>query len=105
MAEGIRSTGALNNLLVCGLPAIGSFYDVVLDSDAIRRFSEWLRADPARRAAFEVLHGDDEEAVASGFHNVQNDGVNQKFRGLHLGDTVLEVLTTLGLRSLPITNS
>jgi hypothetical protein len=96
IAEGIQAASGLNQLIVTGLNAIGSFNDVVLDSDDIRRLSEWLRNDPDRRASFEIFHGDDENGVATGFHTVQNDGANQLFRGLNLVDTVLDGIYHFG---------
>ena len=90
IAEGIAAASGLNNLIVSGLQAIGSFSDVVLDSDDIRRLSEWLRSEPSRRSAFEILHGDDENGVETGFHTIQNNSANQRFRGLNLVDTVLD---------------
>ncbi|MFN9659111.1 MAG: bluetail domain-containing putative surface protein [Cyanobacteriota bacterium] len=96
LAEGIRAASGLNNMLVSGLKAIGSFNDVMLDSEDIRRLSEWLRSDPIRRAAFEVLHGDDENDLATGFHFIQNNGASQLFRGLNLVDTVLDGIYHFG---------
>jgi hypothetical protein len=96
IAEGIRAANGLNQLIVAGLQATGSFNDVVLDSDDVRRLSEWLRSDPGRRASFDVFHGDDENGVATGFHAIQNDGANQLFRGLNLVDTVLDGIYHFG---------
>ena len=96
IAAGIAAADGLNQLIVTGLKAIGSYNDVVLDSDDIRRLSEWLRSDTSRKTTFELLHGDDENGVATGFHNIQNDGANQKFRGLNLVDTVLDGIYHFG---------
>lgn len=46
--------------------------------------------------AFECLHGDDEDRVATGFHLLQNDGANQLFQGLNLVDTVLDGIYQFG---------
>ncbi|MEB3333833.1 MAG: hypothetical protein VKP70_02490, partial [Cyanobacteriota bacterium] len=96
MAEGIRAANALNQVLITGLEAIGSRNDIVLDSDDIRRLNSWLRSDAARRMSFEILHGDDENGVATGFHAIQNDGAKQQFRGRNLVDTVLDGIYHFG---------
>lgn len=96
IAAGLQAANGLNQLISTGLKAIGSFNDVVLDSDDIRRLNTWLRSDAARRSTFLILHGDDENGVATGFHNIQNDGASQKFRGLNLIDTVLDGIYHFG---------
>lgn len=96
IAAGIQAANGLNELIVTGLKATGSFNDVMLDADDIRRLNEWLRSDAARKNNFEILHGDDENGVATGFHNIQNDGANQTFRGLNLVDTVLDGIYHFG---------
>ncbi len=96
IAEGITAADALNQLLITGLQAIGSLDDVVLDSDDVRRLSEWLRADAARESSFKTFYGDDENGVSTGFHAIQNDGVNQQFRGLNLVDIVLDGIYHFG---------
>lgn len=57
---------------------------------------DWLRSDTARQRTFQVFHGDDENGVTTGFHNIQNDGANEKFRGLNLVDTVLDGIYHFG---------
>ncbi|MFN9243266.1 MAG: bluetail domain-containing putative surface protein [Cyanobacteriota bacterium] len=96
LAEGIQAANGLNQLIINGLNAIGSINDVWLDSDDIRRLNTWLRSDAGRKDSFEMLHGDDEGGVATGFHTIQNDGANQKFRGLNLIDTVLDGIYHFG---------
>jgi hypothetical protein len=96
LAEGIQAANGLNQLIINGLNAIGSINDVGLDSDDIRRLNTWLRSDAGRKDSFEMLHGDDEGGVATGFHTIQNDGANQKFRGLNLIDTVLDGIYHFG---------
>ena len=105
LAEGLNAVACLNALIVTGLQATGSANDLVLDGEDIRRLSEWLRSDAARRAAFECLHGDDEDGMATGFHWIQNDGANQLFHGLNLVDTVLDGTFILVLQSTAINNS
>ncbi|MFN9630187.1 MAG: bluetail domain-containing putative surface protein, partial [Cyanobacteriota bacterium] len=96
IAEGITAADALNQLLITGLQAIGSLDDVVLDSDDVRRLSEWLRADAARESSFKTFYGDDENGVSTGFHAIQNDGANQQFRGPNLVDTILDGIYHFG---------
>ncbi|MCS5693728.1 hypothetical protein NZK33_17355, partial [Cyanobium sp. FGCU-6] len=96
IAAGIEAANGLNSLLVTGLQAIGSYNDVVLDSQDIRALNAWLLSDPGRKSAFDHFHGDDENGIATGFHSIQNDGANQKFRGLNLVDTVLDGIYHFG---------
>ncbi len=96
IAAGLQAANGLNQLIITGLREIDSLNDVVLDSDDIRRLNTWLRSDTARQSTFQVFHGDDENGVTTGFHNIQNDGANEKFRGLNLVDTVLDGIYHFG---------
>jgi hypothetical protein len=79
IAAGIEAANGLNSLLITGLQAIGSYNDVVLDSQDMRALNAWLLSEPGRKSAFDHFHGDDENGSATGFHSIQNDGANQKF--------------------------
>ena len=96
IAEGIQAANGLNQLIINGLQATGSYNDVMLDSDDIRRLNTWLLGSTALKNTFDILHGDDANGVATGFHTIQNDGGNQKFRGLNLIDTVLDGIYHFG---------
>ncbi len=86
--EGIRAANELNRLLIQGLQATGSLAKEVLSVADIVALNTWVRSDATRLARFIALHGDDEGGVATGFHNIQNNGGNRQFDGRALIDTV-----------------
>jgi Ca2+-binding RTX toxin-like protein len=86
--EGIRAADRLNQLLIQGLQATGNLAKEVLSVADIVAVNAWVRSDATRLARFIELHGDDEGGVATGFHQVQNNGGNRQFDGRALIDTV-----------------
>ena len=86
--EGIRAADGLNQLLIQGLQATGNLAKEVLSVADIVAVNAWVRSDATRLARFIELHGDDEGGVATGFHQVQNNGGNRQFDGRALIDTV-----------------
>ena len=86
--EGIRAADGLNQLLIQGLQATGNLAKEVLSVADIVAVNAWVRSDATRLARFIELHGDDEGGVATGFHQIQNNGGNRQFDGRALIDTV-----------------
>ena len=86
--EGIRAAEGLNQLLIQGLQATGNLAKEVLSVADIVAVNAWVRSDATRLARFIELHGDDEGGVATGFHQIQNNGGNRQFDGRALIDTV-----------------
>jgi Ca2+-binding RTX toxin-like protein len=86
--EGIRAADRLNQLLIQGLQATGNLAKEVLSVADIVAVNAWVRSDATLLARFIELHGDDEGGVATGFHQVQNNGGNRQFDGRALIDTV-----------------
>jgi Ca2+-binding RTX toxin-like protein len=90
--EGIRAADGLNQLLIQGLQATGNLAKEVLSVADIVAVNAWVRSDATRLARFIELHGDDEGGVATGFHQIQNNGGNRQFDGRALIDTVQDGL-------------
>jgi Ca2+-binding RTX toxin-like protein len=86
--EGIRAADGLNQLLIQGLQATGNLAKEVLSVADIVAVNAWVRSDATLLARFIELHGDDEGGVATGFHQIQNNGGNRQFDGRALIDTV-----------------
>jgi Ca2+-binding RTX toxin-like protein len=94
--EGIRAADGLNQLLIQGLQATGNLAKEVLSVADIVAVNAWVRSDATRLARFIELHGDDEGGVATGFHQIQNNGGNRQFDGRALIDTVQDGLYHFG---------
>ncbi|MFO0018019.1 MAG: calcium-binding protein, partial [Synechococcaceae cyanobacterium] len=94
--EGIRAADGLNQLLIQGLQATGNLAKEVLSVADIVALNAWVRSDATRLARFIELHGDDEGGVATGFHQIQNNGGNREFDGRALIDTVQDGLYHFG---------
>ncbi|MCX5969119.1 MAG: hypothetical protein NTV57_16105 [Cyanobacteria bacterium] len=98
IAAGLAAVDGLNRLLIDGLRAIGVLEKAVLDVADVVALNAWVRdpSHPERLALFSTLHGDDNNAVESGFHTIQGNGGSRKFDGLALIDTVLDGLYHFG---------
>ena len=94
--EGIRAADGLNQLLIQGLQATGNLAKEVLSVADVVAVNAWVRSDATRLARFIELHGDDEGGVATGFHQIQNNGGNRQFDGRALIDTVQDGLYHFG---------
>ena len=96
IASGLAAADGLNRMLIQGLQALNLLTKEVLTSADIVALNRWVRSDPARLAQFMALHGDDENGVETGFHQIQGDGGNRKFDGLALIDTVQDGIYHFG---------
>ncbi|MEB3168482.1 MAG: hypothetical protein VKK97_07085, partial [Synechococcaceae cyanobacterium] len=96
IAAGIAAVDGLNQLLIQGLQATGSLNKPVLSVADIAALNTWVRSDPTRLAQFLALHGDDDGATATGFHQIQGNGGNRLFDGRTLIDTVQDGIYHFG---------
>ncbi len=92
--SGADAANSLNKLIVDGIVATGVNADGWITSDDIRTLNAWVRAN--RYQQFVDLHGDDEDDVETGFHQVQNDGGEVEFFGENLINTVADGIYHIG---------
>jgi Ca2+-binding RTX toxin-like protein len=91
---GARAANQLNELIVKAAMATHAADDKVFTVDEVRAMNAYLRSNYA--SEWTVLHGDDEADAETGYHLVQNDGGNSRYRGNNLLDTVVDGIYHLG---------
>jgi len=93
---GAEAANGLNKLLVEAIQATGAASDNLIDIEDVKAINQYLQAN--HKAEWKELHGDDERGEETGFHLVQNDGSNIKYRGDNLVNTVIDGLYHLGFQ-------
>ncbi len=93
---GAEAANGMNKLLVEAIKATGAATDNLIDIEDVKAINQYLRAN--HKAEWKELHGDDERGEETGFHLVQNDGSNIKYRGDNLINTVIDGLYHLGFK-------
>jgi Ca2+-binding RTX toxin-like protein len=68
--------------------------DQVISVEDVKAINQYIRDNHYDR--WVELHGDDEDGEETGFHLVQNDGSNAKYRGDNFVNTVIDGLYHLG---------
>jgi Ca2+-binding RTX toxin-like protein len=96
IAAGADVADRLNRMILDAANATGAAADGRFTVDEVVAMNAYLRADPARLAEWAALHGDDENGEETGFHLVQNDGANTRYRGNNLVDTVIDGVYHMG---------
>ena len=91
---GAVAANAMNQIILMATAATGAASDGVFTAAEVVAMNTWIRAN--RLAEWTSLHGDDENGEETGFHLVQNDGGNLKYRGQALIDTVADGIDHLG---------
>ena len=91
---GAAAADAMNQIILMAAAATGAASDGVFTAAEVVAMNTWIRAN--RLAEWTLLHGDDENGEETGFHLVQNDGGNLKYRGQALIDTVADGIYHLG---------
>ena len=84
----------LNRIILEAATATGAAADSGFTASEVVAMNGWIRAH--RLTEWTALHGDDEGDEETGFHLVQNDGGNLKYRGEALINTVADGIYHLG---------
>ncbi|NOR71278.1 MAG: hypothetical protein GQ532_16530 [Methylomarinum sp.] len=93
---GAEAANGLNALLVKAIKATGAATDNLIDIEDVKAINQYLQEN--HKQEWKDLHGDDERDEETGFHLVQNDGSNIKYRGDNLVNTVIDGLYHLGFK-------
>jgi Ca2+-binding RTX toxin-like protein len=96
IAAGADAADRLNRMILDAANATGAAADGRFTVDEVVAMNAYLRADPVRLAEWTALHGDDENGEETGFHLVQNDGANTRYRNNNLVDTVIDGVYHMG---------
>ncbi|PLX38390.1 MAG: hypothetical protein C0606_09310 [Hyphomicrobiales bacterium] len=91
---GAIAANGLNALILEAIDATGVGEDGLFSAEDVRALNAYLVANHA--AEWAELHGDDEDGEETGFHLVQNDGAQVKFRGDNAINTVIDGIYHLG---------
>jgi hypothetical protein len=93
---GASAADQLNQMIIEAAQAVGADTDKVFTVDEVIAMNAYIRSDATRLAQWTSLHGDDEDGEETGYHLVQNDGANVKYRGDNLLDTVADGIYHMG---------
>ena len=91
---GANAADQLNGLILKAAAATGAAADGVFTTAEVVAMNAYLRANFL--ATWTTLHGDDEDGSETGYHLVQDDGGNLKYRGDSLLDTVADGIYHMG---------
>ena len=94
--EGAAAANSMNELLVEAIQATGVAKDKLIDIEDIKAINQYLQTN--YKEEWKELHGDDERGEETGYHLVQNDGGNAKYRGDNLINTVIDGIYHLGFQ-------
>ncbi len=98
--SGLAAADALNRMILDGLAAVGALADGRVSAIDVAALSAWTRADAARFARFIDLHGNDENGVETGYHQVQNNGARATYLGENLANTIADGIYHFGFEIL-----
>jgi Ca2+-binding RTX toxin-like protein len=93
---GMTAARTLNELLSTVISEQNFQSDNVIRPGEVLRMADVIHTDPRRYITLLDNHGDDEAAVETGFHKVQNDGGTLMFRGRAFIDTVADAIYHIG---------
>jgi Ca2+-binding RTX toxin-like protein len=94
--DGMSAAQTLNGLLSTAISEQGFQSDNVIRPSEVLGMADVIHTDPRRYITLLDNHGDDEAAVETGFHKVQNDGGTLMFRGRAFIDTVADAIYHIG---------
>ncbi len=92
--NGAAAANSLNGLIVSSIQSTGVSVDGNISTEDIRTLNGHIRDNYL--AEWTSLHGDDDGTSETGFHLVQGDGGNSKWRGDKFIDTVADGIYHLG---------
>ena len=91
---GASAADKMNAIIVEGIRATSAADGGVIDASEVKDINRYIRANHLEE--WNQLHGDDEEAVETGFHLVQNDGGETKLFDLNAINRVADGLYHMG---------
>jgi Ca2+-binding RTX toxin-like protein len=91
---GAHAANEMNKIIIEAIEKTGVAKDQVINVEDVRAINGYIRDNYLEK--WVELHGDDEACEETGFHLVQNDGGNIKYRGDQLINTVADGLYHLG---------
>ncbi len=91
---GAAAADSMNHIILEAAAATGAAADGLFTAAEVVAMNSWIRLH--RLTEWTTLHGDDEDGEETGFHLVQNDGGNLKYRGDKLIDTVADGIYHMG---------
>jgi Ca2+-binding RTX toxin-like protein len=94
IAGGASAADQLNHLILRAAGATGAAADGVFTTEEVVAMNAYIRANFLPQ--WTALHGDDEDGYETGYHLVQNDGANLRYRGDNLLDTVADGVYHMG---------
>ena len=94
ITSGASAADQLNRIIVEAALATGAAADRVFTAAEVVAMNAWIRAN--RLVQWTALHGDDETAEETGYHQVQNDGADTNYRGQNLLNTVIDGVYHMG---------
>lgn len=94
IAVGAAAADTINHLIVEAADAIGALDDGVITTSEVYDMSDYIRAN--HYAEFVAAHGDDEDGVETGFHNVQGDGGTSYLFGRDAVNTIMDGIFHIG---------
>ncbi len=98
ITDGAMAADAINRMIVEGITATGIARDGQFNAADMRLLSDWIAAtyNGDGVGAFWLAHGDDDGAIETGFHLVQNDGATTRLYGENAVNTVFDGTYHLG---------
>ena len=94
LSGGAASADGINNLIVNAVRATGAANDGEITVSDIYSINYFIRSNS--QPGFIALHGDDENGIETGFHQVQNDGSVTRLFGQNAVDTILDGIYHVG---------
>ncbi|MEF8714298.1 MAG: hypothetical protein V5B39_12165 [Accumulibacter sp.] len=91
---GATAADAMNGLIIESIRATGAADGGVIDVNEVREMNAWIRTN--HLVEWKDLHGDDEDALETGFHLVQRDGATTRLYDRNAVDTIADGLYHLG---------
>ena len=96
IADGIAAARQLNDVLGQVIELFHLNADGVITPEEMMQISDYVRATPLLHYYFLMGHGNDEGALETGFHKLQNDGGSLLFQGRNMIDTVIDAIYHYG---------
>jgi Ca2+-binding RTX toxin-like protein len=90
IVTGAAAANRMNQIILEAAGAVGAAADGVFTAAEVLAMNAYIRSNPTLLAEWTALHGDDEDGEETGYHLVQNDGSNTRFRGDNAVNTVFD---------------
>jgi len=94
---GAAAADKINHLIIDAIKATGAMEDGRLSVSETYDISDWIRANAL--SVFTAAHGDDENGIETGFHNIQGDGGTSYLFGEDAVNTVMDGIYHIGFET------